>query len=473
MTACTPDPTPPASGDPAGTSLVIGVAHEPASLDPLQGYAPYGAAKIYDGLVEHQPGGTMKATLATALPLPSADGLSWTAHLRDDVSFTDGSAFDAAAVVAAYGKVADSPLHDRFWMLSKVTSVDKTTVRFDLSRPYAAFLDLLVLGIPAQTSTPQKPVGTGPYEVSSWQQGQRLVLTANKAYFGGRPAITTVTLEFIPDDELRAQRMRDGKLDGTELPAQLSRGFGGGLTVVEQRGADMRAVSFSDQGVTADPAFRLALNLAVDRQDAVNKALLGKGQPLSLPMPPALAEFIEPGTVIEHDVTRAKTTLDAAGWVPGADGVRVRAGTRAEFTLSYPGTDVTSRDLAGAFADAAAAVGIKVTAEAGNKTQPALVTFGDPFDPDTALYSTLHTTGGQVAKDLDEARTALDPAARAVAYRAMQRSYATAPAMVVLAVPTHTYVLRENWTGYTPVVDATGADYTWGPWWNLQGWTPN
>jgi peptide/nickel transport system substrate-binding protein len=44
--------------------------------------------------------------------------------------------------------------------------------------------------------------------------------------------------------------------------------------------------------------------------------------------------------------------------------------------------------------------------------------------------------------------------------------------MVVLGAPDHTYVMRQSWNGYQPVVDADTADATWGAWWNLQKWTP-
>ncbi|WP_285503241.1 ABC transporter substrate-binding protein [Actinokineospora sp. NBRC 105648] len=478
LASCTADATPPASGDPAGTSLVIGVADEPASLDPVLGYAPLGAAQIFDGLVEHQAAGTLRPVLATALPQPSSDGRSWTVDLRDDVSFTDGSALDAAAVVATYRRVLEpgAPLRDRFWMLGAVTAVDQDTVRFDLKQACAYFPDLLVLGIRA--GTPDAPVGTGPYKVADWQRGKRLVLTANKAYFGTRPAITTVTVEFLPDDEVRAQRMRDGKLDGVGLPARLAAPFAAidGLTVVEHSSADLRAVTFSDRGPTADPAVRLALNLAVDRQAVIGSALAGEGTPVSLPMPPALAEFTEPGARIDYDLVRAQFLLDAAGWVLGSDGVRAKGPTRASFTIGYPVADVVSRDLVAAFAAAAKRIGIAVTARPTALTEPLvdprLIAFGDPFDPDPALYPVLHPAGGDLAKALDAERATTDPAQRAVAFRALQRAYQAAPTMAVLVAPRHSYVMRQNWNGYQPVVDATGTDHTWGAWWNLSSWTP-
>ena len=48
----------------------------------------------------------------------------------------------------------------------------------------------------------------------------------------------------------------------------------------------------------------------------------------------------------------------------------------------------------------------------------------------------------------------------------------SAPGLVVLAEPNHTYVMRESWDGYQPVVDAAGPSMSWGAWWNLEKWTP-
>ncbi|SDC28801.1 peptide/nickel transport system substrate-binding protein [Actinokineospora iranica] len=463
---------------------MIGVADEPESLDPLRGYAPLGAAKVFDGLVEHDPVRALRPVLAAELPGPSSDGRSWTVRLRDDVSFSDGSAFDSADVVATYRAllVDSAPLRSRFWMLAGVEAIDKTTVRFDLTRPYAAFADLLVLGVRSESDIradpAEPPVGTGPYQVAEWVKGERLVLAANQAYFAGAPAITKVTVEFVPDDEVRAQRMREGKLDGTELPARLATGFAGvnGLAVVEHSSAGLLAVSLPDGPVTGDPAVRLALNLAVDREALVERALGGRGAPTSLPVPSALAEFVEPGAAIKPDLARAREVLDAAGWAAGGDGVRSKGDTLAAFEIGYPVADVTARDLVAAFAQAAREIGVTITAAPtprGSAAQgPRLVAFGDPVDPDLSLYPLLHPAGGDLAAALDAARATTDPAQRAAAFRALQRAYASAPTMVVLAAPTHSYVMRENWTGYEPVVDATGADHTWGAWWNLQRWAP-
>lgn len=489
---CTGDPAPPASGDPDGTSLVIAVAEEPDELNPLAGYGASGAAKVFDGLVEHDVDLTLRPALAAALPEPAPDGRTWTVRLRAGVTFSDGSPLDAQDVVATYQAVLDpanrSPVRQRFSMLRQVVAESSSVVRFELAAPYAPFPELLVFGIMSSESVAKGPaIGTGPYTVDDWQRGTRLVLAANKDYWAGAPAITKVTVEFVADDEARATRLREGKLDGAALPPALAQEFDGtdGLRVVSHSSADVRAVVLPTDGpVTGDPAVRLALNHAMNRRTVVDDVLAGHGQVAYTPMPAVLAEFVEPGAGFEYNITHALDQLESRGWVTGADGIRTRGGQPAKFTLSYLAGDTVSEDLAKSFSTSARSVGIQVDllpVARGSLTGAALVAFGNPFDPDPALYPLLSSTSDTVLgayenPTVDEAlrvgRTATDPAQRATAYRRLQRAYVTAPGMVVIAAPNHTYVIRESWDGYEPVVDAPTVDATWGAWWNLETWTP-
>ncbi len=491
---CTGDPVPPASGDPDGTSLVIAVAEEPAELNPLAGYAPNGAAKIYEGLVEHDADASLRPALAAELPQPSPDGRTWTVKLRPGVTFTDGTPFEAADVVATYRAMLSparrSPVRQRFSMLKAVAAVDQATVEFTLTAPYAPFPDLLVLGIlPSEslagTGEPE-PVGTGPYRLADWRHGTRMELAANKDYWDGAPAIKKVTVEFIPDDDTRAARLREGKLDGVALPPAQAAKFDNadGLRVVSHSAADVRAVVLpADSPVTGDPAVRVALNHAMNREQMVTDVLAGQGSVAYTPMPEVLAEFVEPDAAFDYDITRALDQLDTSGWATGADGIRAKGKTAARFTLRYPAADTLSAGLAEAFATDARSVGVQVDLEpvsAGALTGAAVVGFGDPFDPDLALYPLLRSGKGAlggyvndtVDAALDDGRSATDPAQRTTAYYRLQRAFVSAPGLVVLAEPNHTYVMRESWDGYEPVVDATGPSMSWGAWWNLEKWTP-
>jgi peptide/nickel transport system substrate-binding protein len=483
VVGCTASVTPTASGSTDSTALVLAVPNEPANLNPLAGYGVNGAAKLYDGLLEHQADLNLRPALASGLPTSSADGKSWTIPLRDGVKFSDGTTFDAKDVIATYSALLNpvyaSPLRDRYSMITAVTALGTGLVKFELSQPYTPFPDLLVLGIlpsevleqPGQVT---KEIGTGPYQLEEWKHGQSMTLRANTSYFGGAPAIARVTVQFVPDDDARAKLIRESKLDGAALAPAQAKTFekADAFAILSQRSAGIRAITMPPGNpVTADATVRLALNYAVDRKGMIDGPLAGRGTETSTPMSPVLAEFYEPTAKFSHDVPTAKSLLDGGGWPAGSNGIRMKAGVEAAFTLTYPPGDTVARDLATAFAADADAVGIKVQTSAAppGPADAAVINTGDPFDPDLSLYPLLHASFPAV---LDAGRGTTDPAQRAVAYRKLQRSYIEGPTMVVLASVDHTYLLRHNWTGYQPVVDAATSDATWGAFWNLETWKP-
>lgn len=468
--------------------MVLAEPVAPTTLDPLAGFAPDGAAKVYDGLYAYQPDGILQPELAAAPPSPSADGRQWTVPLRTGISFSDGTPFGVADVLAAYRSVLrpSSPLHAAYSMLTQVTEVDPTTVRFTLAYPYAPFPDRLVLGIPKGDG----PIGTGPYRLVSWTKGRQLVLAANPrhaAVLGGVPKVKNVTVLFVPADTDRVTMLRNGKLDGAAVSPAQATAFArsDAFTVFTDPSADLRAVRLPEHGpVTGDQAIRLALNESVDRQALVNGPLRGTGTPASTPLPAVLPEFVEPTATFTRDQETARNVLLAGGWVANTQGQRSRHGVTAAFDLDYPTGDSVDAALATAFVADAKAVGVTVTARALPPDQVAahaatdatLVGTGNPFDPDFDLYPLLSTglagASSAVTQPLDTGRHTLDPAQRAVAYRQFQKAYLAAPTMVCLVFVDHTYVMRDNWTGYVPVTDGASQGVDWGPWWNLDQWNP-
>ena len=502
--ACTGAPTPSASGRPDNSAMVLAEATEPTSLNPLEGYAPYDASKIFDGLLEYQADGSLRPVLAAGQPIPSADGKSWTITLRTGIKFSNGTPLTAADVVATYQALLNpafaSPLRDDYAMLTAITQTDPSTIRFDLAYPYAPFPNKLVLGIvpaaalstPVPVASAPTPVGTGPYVLQSWTKGQSLVLTDNPKYtLGTPPKVKRVTVQFVPDDATRAQRLRAGKLDGAALAPTQAAQFAksDAFDVFTDPSADIRAITLPESNpVAGDPAIRLALNEAVNRTAMVTNALGGQGAPAMTPIPSVLPEFVEPTATFSHDPAKAQSQLDNAGWTAGADGTRVHNGVTAEFALDYPTGDTADAALAKDFAADAKTIGIKIDLAAIDPTQLAakestdavLISTGNPFDPDLTTYDLLDSSAGNpfgyhdndVDTALQTGRTQLDPGQRAVAYRAFQRAYVADPALVCLVEVNHTYVMRANWTGYVQVTDGAGQGINWGPLWNLDQWIP-
>ncbi|TDB79681.1 ABC transporter substrate-binding protein [Micromonospora sp. KC721] len=509
-TAGCSSPAATSSGAGGAGTIVVATAGEPDTLNPVLNYGVDGGSLIFDGLVTRDAGNRLVPALARELPTVSPDGRSVTATLREGVRFHDGSPLTAQDVVFTYQAVldpkVDSTLRSDLDMLASVAAPDPSTVVFRLKYAYAPFLQRLTLGIvPAKALAGQdinqagfnrKPVGTGPYRVTSWTPGDRLVLAANEAYWGGRPANSGVVVAFVADDNVRAQRMRAGEFDAAELAPKLASGFDrqAGYRVERVPTADYRGVMLPmGNPVTGDVAVRRALNAAVDRQAMVTGVLGGAGEPAHGPIPPS-SEFATPSAAgpATADPAAATAALDAAGWRPGADGIRVRDGRPAAFILMYPATDSLRKELALAVTADAKKIGIRITPEGLTwdaitprmRTDALIMGYGTPYDPDFVSYKLFGSAfAGQgffnpgsyrspvVDKALQDGRDTADPTGRKAAYALFQQQLATDVPWVFLTYLKHTYVVKEAVAGVTPRVEPHEHDVANSLWWNIHTWT--
>ncbi|SNT48740.1 ABC transporter substrate-binding protein [Rhodococcoides kyotonense] len=506
------------SGSSPQDGLVLADGYELGGYNPIAGYGAAGEAKMYDGLLKLDGGEGLpgfEPSLAAELPNANAGATVWTVPLRTGVTFSDGSEFDAADVVATYDAILDpasaSEARSSFDMITDVTALDPQTVEFRLAYPYSAFPTKLLIGIvpsesvaapglAAESSLNTAPIGTGPYTLVDLSP-ERAVFEANENYFGGAPEVKKLTLLYVPDDNTRAQRMAAGELDGTNLPPLLAETLDGnsGMSLTANTSADWRGVSLpTNNPVAGDKTVRMALNFAANRQSMVDNILGGHGRAAATPIPEVYGDAYEPTAVFPYDPAEAKRLLTEAGWVDGPDGIRVKDGVRAEFSIMYNASDTVRRDLAQAFASDALAVGVEVNLEAlsWDRIDPrisydaTLLGGGsEPYDPDTQAYNALDSeflkpgvgslydnasdySNPAVDAALETGRRSLDPAERDAAYRAMQRSYVDDPGYVYLVFLDHTYVSKDSeWTQSGPILEPHAHGVTWGPWWSLQTWT--
>ncbi|MCB5168243.1 ABC transporter substrate-binding protein [Streptomyces bambusae] len=496
-----------AAGSP--DSVVVGIANEPETLSPLLGYGKDGNSKIFDGLLTHDSAMRLRPALAVALPEVTADRLTYTYSLRKGVRFSDGAPFTARDVVFTYRTILDpktnNPARSELDAVRSVRAEGDDRVVFTLKYPYAPFAERTVLPIaPEHIAGRQdvnsgefttRPIGTGPYVLTTWSKGEKLAFKANPGYWGGAPTVKKFTMAVIKDDDVRATRLRSGELDGAILPPGLAKGFAHdkGRTTLAATSFDHRSVTLpTHHPVTGDPAVRRALDLAVDRKAMVDKLLDGAGKPAYGPVPTDSPWFAE-GTERAHDPGRARRLLDAAGWLPGPDGIRTRNGVRAAFPLWYTSGDKLRQDHALAYASDAKKAGIEITTQAGTwevieprmKTDAVLAGGGSPADPDFDQYQLLMSTlGGDgfnnmarydnpaVDRALEQGRRSGDPAARKAAYDTVQRELVKDPGYTFLTHIDHLYVLGDRWADLTTQVEPHDHGLGSGPWWNVEKWQP-
>ncbi|QWB22492.1 MULTISPECIES: ABC transporter substrate-binding protein [Streptomyces] len=509
VTACSAPSSGGGEGDAKSGSVVIGVASEPDTLNPLLGYGKDGNSKIFDGLLAHDADLKLKPALAAALPEVADGGRTYTYTLRDGVEFSDGEPLTAADVVYTYRTALDAKTNNTFKSeldaVKKVEASGDDKVVFTLKYPYAAFAARTVLPIvpehiageqdPNTGTFNTRPVGTGPYVLSKWSKGEKLTFKANPRYWGGKPKVKTFTMAVISDDDVRATRLRSGDLDGAVLPPNLAATFKSddGKRTYDAKSYDFRAVTLpTPNKVTGDRAIRRALDAAVDREAMVDKILDGAGRPAYGPLPvddPAFTKAVER----DQDLGKAKKILDEAGWKPAGDGIRAKDGQRASFTLLYPSGDKVRQDHALAYASDAKKAGIEVKAESATwevieprmKNTAVLAGFGSTGDPDFGLYTLLHSSlagdgfnnmarydNPAVDRALDTGRRGQDPAERKAAYDKLQRALVMDPGYTFLTHIDHLYVLADRWEDLGTQLEPHEHGFASGPWWNIEDWQP-
>ncbi|WP_232819303.1 ABC transporter substrate-binding protein [Saccharospirillum mangrovi] len=446
--------------------LVVGQIAEPQSLDPHTVTAVNDfriLVNLYDGLVRYSDGTlNVEPALATDWTI-SDDGLEYTFELRDDVTFHDGTPFNADAVVFNFERMLDEnhPYHDtgpfplsfNFGQVASVEALSDTEVKFTLSEPFAPFLSNLAYptGLIISPTAVREygkdvgrhPSGTGAFKFEEWQANQRVVVSRNADYWDGAPELEAVVFRPITDANTRVAEMLSGGIDlMVEVPPDNVATFAADddFEVYEQAGPhlwflilNLKEEPFSDKRV------RQAVNYAIDKESLVENVLQGTATVATGPTPPAFGwaynEDLDP---YPYDPDKARELLAEAG-AEGAD---------ITFYVTEGGSGMLDPISMGTAIQAdLAAVGLDVSIETYEwntflgRVNPGLEGKADMAemawmtnDPDTLPFLALRTeawpeNGGfnsgyysnpEVDALLNEARTATDQDERAALYKEMQ-----------------------------------------------------
>jgi peptide/nickel transport system substrate-binding protein len=179
--------------------------------------------KIYEGLVGRDKNSDIQPLLATEWN--QLDDTTWEFKLRDDVTFHDGTAFNAEAVKATFDRLLDptvaSPRAVVFKMVKEVKVVDDYTIQFLLTEPFSPLLSILASHeggiINPKTiekygkSIIQEPNGTGPFVFESWTPGQEITFNKNEKYWGDKAKVDKVVFKVVPEETTRISMLETGE----------------------------------------------------------------------------------------------------------------------------------------------------------------------------------------------------------------------------------------------------------------------
>ncbi|BBH68973.1 peptide ABC transporter [Actinoplanes sp. OR16] len=480
------------SGDDAGQpvsggSLTWAVETEPITFNPHQ----YSQAKArplvwntFEALLTHDAQGGYLPWLAASYEV-SPDGKTYTFKLRTDVTFSDGTKFDAAAVKANVDQIlapgyAPAVAAVQLRNLDGVEVVDDATVAFRLKQPDVLILDFVSSPQGAQVSPKSlkeaknlkaggpELAGTGPFVLDRYTQGQEVHFVKNPAYdwapsnagHSGPAYLDEVTYRFLKESSVRVGALTSGQVQAIEgVPATDETLITANPDLSLQRGLNSGSAYAYYFNVSHapfdDPKVRQAFREAVDVDAVLTGVYRGTATRAWSVVGPTSTFYDKTleGT-FGGDAAKANQLLDQAGWTTrDADGYRTKDGKRLTVRLVQSAPYV--RDRRDVLAQAVQAA---VKQSAGIDLNVALVDQGtqakaiadnqyEVFDnsrADTdagaALNLLLHSAGAinrTGVKDpaldelLEQGQGATDTAKRTAAYQQVQKLVVTDQALAL------------------------------------------
>jgi len=338
-----------------GGTLVFGRSGDSTSMDPshaTDGESFYAASAVYDNLVQFKYGSTeIEPALATSWDI-SSNGLEYTFKLRKGVYFSKTkffktkSEFTSADVVFSLKRQFDKshPYNKiggafKYWsamdmtnIVKDVIAVNKYTVKIILKKKEAPFIANLAMEFAMilsndyaqelakkskQNNLGKKPVGTGPFVFKKWVKDDKIIYTANKNYWNGRPYLDKLIFKVITNNAVRAAELKTGAIHVMDFPnpAEVA-GLEAdkNIKLVKQEGLNVGYLAFNQERKPFDNKLvRQAISHAINMQGIVDSVYEGLGKVATNPIPPTMWSYNKNLKGYDYNPAKAKALLKKAG----------------------------------------------------------------------------------------------------------------------------------------------------------------
>ncbi|MEM5773697.1 MAG: ABC transporter substrate-binding protein [Anaerolineaceae bacterium] len=312
------------------TDLVMAIDSDVATLHPTDTSTTHEmdiTNQIYDPLMRITLDGSTppEPRIAESYEV-SEDGLTYTFHLRQDVTFHDGSPVTAEDVkFSADLYQASTYQNAKVTGLKEITVIDDYTIAFTTETIYSPFFENIAdmhvaskayLESAGAEKFAAEPIGSGPYMFVSHDLGNKIVLKAYDAYYMGPASITDITFKILADDATVAVALQTGEVDFTAI----SESNYGNLEGAE--GIVIETVPMSRFGFVAmnhekypfsEIKFRQAVSYAIDRQNMIDLALDGFGTVNSNILSPLRFGYSDDMPKYDYNPEKAKELLAELG----------------------------------------------------------------------------------------------------------------------------------------------------------------
>ena len=454
-----------------GVSLIrLTMPSEPDSLDPYISTASDTEAvmhNVYEGLVLFDENGSIIPGLAESWEI-SDDGLEYTFHLRNDVTFHSGEHMDSADVAYSFkiisGLSTGEPISSRFSTITAIETPDEYTVILKLSEPNAAFLEGTRVGIIPEgyADSATAPIGTGPYEFVEYIPGQRIVLEKNDEYYdeSRMGSIDRAEIYIMSDESAIVTALQSGQLDMAQVTGSdaevLSRNF-----TIHSNPQNMVCLFALNNAIEPfnDIRVRMALNYAINKDNIIYGAFDGYATRLDSNFSPVMAFYYNSDVenFYPYDPEKAIELLKEAGYPDGFS-----------FTITVPSNYQQHVNTAQIIAEDLKAVGINAGIQLvewgtwledvysnGNYENTIIGLTGklDPYDILVRFVSDFrrnffHYNNGEYDKLIKEAMVETDENKRAELYKECQMILTEDAACVWTCDPNLVIAMRNDLKGY-------------------------
>ncbi|MGL5617102.1 MAG: ABC transporter substrate-binding protein [Sarcina sp.] len=454
---------------------------------------------IFSGLTAHDENNKIVPALAKDWSFDREKN-SYKFNLRDDVKWHDGERFTAEDVKFTIEAINDeknqSEIASNYEDIVGVNVIDEKTVEIVLKAPNVAILDYLTVGILPKhllegkdlttDGFNQKPIGTGPYKLESWDRGQNIVLVKNEEYYKSNPKIDKVIFKIVEDSKAKVMQLKSGELDLAQVTPKDINSFkeDENYIVDIMKTSDYRGImyNFNSELFKENKLLPNALSYGINRKEIVDTVLLGHGVSAYSPlqMGPYNNENIEK---FEYNTKKAEEEIEKLGFKKASDGIYEKEGKKLSFEIVCGEGDQVRIDMATIAAQQLKAIGVDAKVAIKAKIDWAnqdsyLIGWGSPFDPDDHSYKVFGTEKGanynsysnkKVDEILQKARETSDDEERVKYYKEFQEELVKEMPYSFIAYIDAIYVRKANVKGITK--DTVLGHHGVGIFWNIENWT--
>lgn len=292
---------------------------------------------IVEGLVTSSDDGTEIIPAVADTWEISDDGLTYTFHIRDGIKFSNGE--DVTIEDCIYSlqraKDTDGPWIGMLDMIESMEDGGDGNLIITLNTASPSFLSTLAMfssGIMPKSyceevgeeGISQKPIGTGPFVLTEWDKGEKMIFSKNDNYWEeGCPKVDEIDMVVVEDDNTRIMQLESGQIDiATQVPFsridELKAMDNLSVSLFDSTDVKFVVINCQDEHLS-DKRVRQALKLATDKESINSAVYFGYGENAETFVATSAPHFDSSLETTKLDIDAAKALMDEAGYADGFD----------------------------------------------------------------------------------------------------------------------------------------------------------